>query len=92
MLKRSLTYRDKDTFIKLYKTYVRCHLEYAVQVWNPWLAQDIENLESVQRRAIRMCHGLSGTYEEKLAEVGLNISTQSGAFLFDLSLLLSFST
>ena len=71
MLKRCLTYRDKYHFIKLYKTYVRCHLEYAVQVWNPWLAQDIENIESVQRRATRLCHGLTGTYDEKLAEVGL---------------------
>ena len=34
--------------------------------------QDIENIESVQKRAIRCCHGLHGsTYEEKLAEVGL---------------------
>ena len=71
MLKRCLTYRDKYHFIKLYKTYVRCHLEYAVQAWNPWLAQDIDNIESVQRRAIKMCHGLTGSYEEKLAEVGL---------------------
>ena len=71
MLKKCLTYRDKHHFIKLYKTYVRCHLEYAVQVWNPWLVQDIQNIEAVQQRAIKMCHGLTGTYEEKLAEVGL---------------------
>ena len=71
MLLRCLTFRDKFHFIKLYKQYVRCHLEYAVQAWNPWLAQDIENIEAVQRRAIRHCHGLSGSYEEKLKEVGL---------------------
>ena len=71
MLLKSLTFRDKNHFIRLYKQYVRCHLECAVQVWNPWLIQDIENLESVQRRAISKCHGLTGSYEEKLKSVGL---------------------
>ena len=71
MLLRNLTFRDKYHYIKLYKTYVRCHLEYAVQAWNPWLLRDIENLESVQKRAIKHCHGLSGSYEEKLKSVGL---------------------
>ena len=72
ILLRCLTFRDKFHYIRLYKTYVRCHLEYAVQAWSPWTKQDIENIESVQKRAIRCCHGLHGsTYEEKLAEVGL---------------------
>ena len=72
ILVKCLTYRDKYHYIRLYKTYVRCHLEYAVQAWNPWSKEDIENLEAVQKRAIRYCHGLVGTsYEEKLKEVGL---------------------
>ena len=71
MLSKNFTFRDRYHFIKLYQQRVRCHLEYAVQVWNPWLAQDIENIESVQKRAIRMCRGLSGTYKEKLKAVGL---------------------
>ena len=32
---RAFHYRDKYTWIRLYKTYVRCHLEYSVQAWNP---------------------------------------------------------
>ena len=72
ILLRCLTFRDRYNFIRLYKTYVRCHLEYAVQAWSPWLKQDIENIESVQKRAIRYCRGLLGaTYEDKLDEVGL---------------------
>ena len=71
-MSRSLSYRDKNTWIALYKTYVRPHLEYCVQAWNPWLNKDIEVLENVQKRAVRMVSGLKGnTYEEKLKEVGL---------------------
>ena len=71
MLLKNLSYRDKFNFIKLYKTYVRCHLEYAVQAWNPWLIQDIQNIEAVQKRAINSCSDLHGSYEEKLKAVGL---------------------
>ena len=68
---RAFTYRDK-TWVYLYTTYVRPHLEYAIQAWSPWLKTDIECLEKVQRRAINMVSGLQGsTYQEKLKEVGL---------------------
>ena len=70
-LLRAFTYRDSIHFIKLYKVYVRCHMEYAVQTWNPYLENDKEVLENVQRRAIRQVSGLTGSYEEKLEKVGL---------------------
>ena len=39
---------------------------------DPWLVQDIEVLEKVQRRAVNMIVGLTGrTYEDKLSEVNL---------------------
>ena len=69
---RAFHYRDKVTWIRLYKTYVRCHLEYAVQAWNPWLEKDKDLLEAVQRRAVRMVSGLEGKdYLDRLKEVGL---------------------
>ena len=68
---RAFSYRDKVHFVNLYKQRVRCHLEYCIQAWSPWLQQDIELLESVQKRAVRCISGLSGTYEEKLQHVGL---------------------
>jgi len=69
---RAFHYRDKRTFIRLYKQYVRPHLEFASQAWNPWHLKDIEVLEKVQQRAVGMVGGLRGaTYEEKLEELGL---------------------
>jgi hypothetical protein len=68
---RAFTYRDK-TWVRLYTTYVRPHLEYAVQAWCPWLQADVECLEKVQRRAVNMVSGLqSTTYEDRLKELGL---------------------
>ena len=55
---KSFHYRDKKTFLQLYKTYVRCRLETSVPAWNPWLQQDKETLEKVQMRAVGMISGL----------------------------------
>ena len=68
-LLQTFTYRDRHTFVRLYQQYVRPHLEYCVQAWSPWLQQDIDLLENVQRRAVRSISGLSGSYEEKLKEL-----------------------
>ena len=70
-LLKCVTYRDKVHYIRLYKQYVRCHLEFACQAWNPWLKQDIDLLEGVQKRAIKCCYSLEGLYEDKLKQVGL---------------------
>jgi len=69
---RASHYRDKTTFGRLYKQYVRQHLEFACQAWSPWLQKDVEVLEKVQQRAVRMVGGLKGTtYQERLLELGL---------------------
>ena len=69
---RSFHYRDKRVFMKLYKQYVRPHLEFAVQAWSPWSVADKAILEKVQERAVRMVSGLKGrTYEERLGELDL---------------------
>lgn len=70
-LLRAFTYRDRHTFIRLYQQYVRPHLEYCVQAWSPWLQQDIDLLENVQRRAVKAVSGLSGSYEDKLRQLNM---------------------
>lgn len=65
-------YRDKNIFLKLYKQYVRPHLEFASPAWSPWLVGDIETIEKVQEKALRMTSGLKGeSYEERCKEAGL---------------------
>ena len=74
---RAFSYRDKKTWIKIYTVYVRPVLEYSVQAWSPWLQADIDALEDIQKRVIRMTSGLkSDNYEDKLKEVGLSTLKQ----------------
>ena len=69
---RAVNYRDKKTFVQLYKVYVRPHLEYCVQAWSPYHKADMEKLEKVQKRAVSMMAGLrSKNYADKLKEIGL---------------------
>jgi hypothetical protein len=69
---RAFRYRDKRTFVQLYKQYVRPHLDFAVQAWSPWLQADIKALERVQQRAVKMVSGLrSQDYTERLKELRL---------------------
>ena len=71
-MSRSFHYRDKDIWIKLYKIYVRSHLECAVQAWSPWNKSDVNLLEQVQIRAVNMVTGLgSNNYSDRLLEIGL---------------------
>ncbi len=51
MLKSNFISRDAELWKKLYATYIRPHLEYAVGAWNPCLFQDIVILEKVQERS-----------------------------------------
>jgi hypothetical protein len=75
---RAFHYRDKYTFTKLYKTYVRPHLEFCTPAWSPWSQTDIKTLEKVQEKFVNMVSGLAGrTYEQKLKELQIE-SLESG--------------
>ena len=41
---------NSNALLKLYLSLIRPHLEYAVQVWNPYLIKDIQKLEFVRAK------------------------------------------
>ena len=68
----SFHYRDRHVFLNLYKTHVRCLLEYCSPAWSLSSQANIDRLERVQQRALGIVSGLrSNTYEGKLRELGM---------------------
>ena len=72
LVNRTFKYHNTRSFINLYKSYVRPHLEFAIQAWSPHLKKDIQTLEKVQRRATRLVYGMENlSYQERLESTGL---------------------
>ncbi len=66
ILKNSFVHRGVDLWKRLYTTYIRPNLEFAISAWNPHLQKDINVLEKVQRRATRIPHFMkSYEYEDR---------------------------
>ncbi|XP_071152112.1 uncharacterized protein [Mytilus edulis] len=72
LLRRTFQYLDTDTFVPLYKTLVRTHLEFASSVWHPYKIKYVDMIENVQRRATKQLPGLKNlTYSERLQKLKL---------------------
>ena len=51
LIRRTITYKEKQLIVTLYKAVVRPHFEYCIQAWRPYRKKDIDKLERIQRRA-----------------------------------------
>ena len=47
MIRRTISCKNKNIILRLYKALVRPKLEYCVQVWRPYLKKDIDKIESI---------------------------------------------
>ncbi|KAG0420557.1 hypothetical protein EQH57_0097 [Dictyocoela roeselum] len=72
MISRTISYKNKDSTVKIYNAIVRPHLEYSVQFWSPCLRKDVIKLKNVQRIATKLIPSLRNkSYEDRLGELNL---------------------
>lgn len=55
LYRRYSKWADTDTLRCIYLTCIRPHLEYACQLWDPYINKMSQNLESIQKFACRVC-------------------------------------
>jgi len=64
--------RNTSLLLKAFMCYVRPILEYASEVWSPYLLQDIHLIESVQRDVTRHLPNMKGSnYPQRLKLLGI---------------------
>ena len=72
LLRRTFQYLDAESFIPLYKTLVRTHLEFASSVWHPYTIKHIDIIENVQRQPTKQLSGFKElSYSERLKRLKL---------------------
>jgi len=72
VIKINFTYFDKDSFVVIYKSMVRSHLEYANCIWSPYIVHDKQNLEKVQMTATKLLKEVKHlSYVERLKYLNL---------------------
>ena len=72
-IRRSFVSRSPDFIAEMFKLYVRPHLEYAVEVWNPRCRGDVMKIEKVQNKMTKLIpHGHMLSQQQRNAKLGLS--------------------
>ena len=72
LLKRIFGRFTKQTLPRVFNTYIRPTMEYALQAWSPWLQKDIALLQRIYHRATKLVIGLqSKSYKERITSLHL---------------------
>ena len=75
-IRHTFKHLNKDTFLLLYKSLIRPHLEFASCIWSPKQKYNIDLIERVQRRATKLIPQLRElSYSDRLRQ--LNLETLS---------------
>jgi len=70
-IKREVASRERERIVPLYSAHARPHLKYRVQAWGPQYRKDVELLEEVQRRDMKMIKLLEHfSHAGRLRELG----------------------
>ena len=76
-IRRSFVSRSPAFLSNIYKLYVRPHMEYCVEVWNPKYKGDVDKLEKVQNKMTRLIrNGASRTPEQRNQLLGISSHEQ----------------
>ena len=72
IVRRNFKYKGEETFITLYKSFIRPHLEYSSPVWSPSSIGDQKFIENVQRRATKLIPSISELpFPQRMKRLGL---------------------
>jgi hypothetical protein len=74
LIRRTYTYLylDEQSFKYLFQAQVRPHLEYSAAVWSPYKSGEIEQIENVQRRAMKQIPSLKNIeYNQRLRKLNM---------------------
>ena len=72
VIKRNFKYLSISSFVLVYKSLVRCHLDYCNSVWIPYRKSDIETLEKIQKKATKILPKIRHlSYSERLRACNL---------------------